>query len=135
MEKLIPSISIKNCQEALEFYKEVFNGEIKNVKTTDENALFEYYEGRILHAEFYMSKDSLIYFSDAFDVKSEGSNISLLLQCESEEEINHYYSSLSKDATVIYELQKTFWGSLHALVKDRFGVVWAMDYQVNEGLQ
>lgn len=41
---------------------------------------------------------------------------------------NNLYSSLAKKGNVIFELQKTFWGSYHGVVTDCFGITWSLDY-------
>lgn len=129
MKRVIPNIAVKNCKEALEFYKEVLGGEIKNVQMADGKDMFKGHEGKIIHSELVVNENCIFYLNDTMgDNADEGSNISILLEMESEEEINRVYSALSKDGSVHYELQKTFWGSIHAVLTDRFGTNWSMDY-------
>lgn len=129
MKKIIPNISIDNCKEALEFYKEVFGGEVKNVQMADGKEMFKGYEGRIIHSELFINDDCILHLNDVLgDRKEIESNISLMLQLESEEEINRIYSAVSNKGSVLYKLQKTFWGSLHAEVTDCYGIRWSLDY-------
>ena len=128
MEKIIPNISVDNCKEALEYYKEVFGGEIKNVQMADGKEMFKGHEGKIIHAELHINADCIFYLTDIFEGKKASSNISLILQLGSEEEINSLYSALNKDGNIIFPLQKTFWGSYHAVVTDCFGTKWSLDY-------
>jgi PhnB protein len=60
---------------------------------------------------------------------TEGNNISLVLETESEEEIQNLYEKLSQNGTVLMELQDTFWGAKYGKVKDRFGIYWDLNYQ------
>ncbi|WNS75929.1 VOC family protein [Bacillus sp. DTU_2020_1000418_1_SI_GHA_SEK_038] len=119
-----------NAREALEYYKEVFEGEILNLQTfgdadypTPPEA-----DNRIMHAQF--RKDDLFFMaSDSFsdgDVQI-GNNISLVLEFESEDEIQRVYDRLSNKGTVLMELQDTFWGAKYAKVKDAFGTVWDLN--------
>lgn len=129
MKRIIPDISVKNCKDALEFYKEVFDGEIRNVQMADGKEMFKGYEGKVIHSELIINEDCILYLHDLLDDKSiEGNNISLMLQLESQEEINSLYSVISRRGSVHYELQKTFWGSYHAVVTDCFGTTWEMDF-------
>jgi PhnB protein len=128
MKKIIPNISIENCKEALEYYKEVFGGEIKNIQMADGKEMFKGQEGKILHSELHINDECIMYLNDVFGEKVIGSNISLILQLDSEEEINKLSSTLSQKGIVVFPLQKTFWGSLHAVVVDCFGTTWSMDY-------
>lgn len=129
MKRIIPDVSLKNCKEALEFYKVVFGGEIKNVQMADGKEMFKGYEGKVIHSELVVNEDCILYLHDILDdKKEEANNISLLLELESQEEINRLYSEISSKGTVHYELQKTFWGSYHAVVTDCFGTTWEMDF-------
>ncbi|MFC3886011.1 VOC family protein [Bacillus songklensis] len=120
-----------NAREALEYYKEVFEGEILGIQTFGEA---DYptpreVDDRIMHAQF--KKDHLfIMVSDAFPGQSieVGNHISLALEMESEEEIQKLYHALSQRGSVLMELQDTFWGAKFAKVKDCFGVIGDLNY-------
>lgn len=128
MKQIIPEIYVKNCKEALEYYKETFGGEIKNVQMADGNPMFKGYEGKVIHSELHINDTCILYLVDIFDETQTGSNVNLLLQLDSEEEINRLYPALSKDGSVKFELQKTFWGAFHAVVIDRYGNSWGLNY-------
>ncbi|WP_273122339.1 VOC family protein [Metabacillus sp. HB246100] len=120
-----------NAKEALEFYKNLFQAEITNVQTFGE-ADFPTppeMDDKIMHAR--LEKGSLLLmFSDAFQNQTVevGNNISLALEFTSEKEIQAVYQSLSKEGTVMMELQDTFWGAKFAKVKDIFGVIWDLNF-------
>jgi PhnB protein len=128
MMKIIPNIAVENCKGALEFYKDVFGGELKNVQMADGKDMFKGQEGKVVHAELHVNADCILYFNDFLGPKKGGGNISILLQLESDDEISRIYSAIKEKGTVAYELQKTFWGSFHAVVADNFGVSWSLDY-------
>jgi PhnB protein len=119
-----------NAKEALEYYREVFGGEILNLQTFGEADYPTPPEAhdRVIHAQF--KKDDLfIMVSDTFPGNSVegGNNISLALEFESEDEIQTIYDALSQKGTVFMELQDTFWGAKYAKVKDAFGVIWDLN--------
>ncbi|MEH7356100.1 VOC family protein [Neobacillus drentensis] len=121
-----------NAKEALEYYREVFGGEISNLQTYGEADYPTPPEAndRIIHAQF--KKDELfIMVSDAFPDNGVevGNNISLALEFESQEEIQKVYDALREKGTVHMELQDTFWGAKYAKVKDAFGVIWDLNLQ------
>jgi PhnB protein len=128
MKKVIPEIYVKNCKEALEYYKGIFGGEIKNVQLADGIEMFKGYEGKIIHSELHINDECVMYFVDVFDDKSYESNIQLVVELDSEEEINKVYSVLSKNGTVQFELQKTLWGAYHGVVTDIYGNTWGLNY-------
>lgn len=120
-----------NAKEALEYYKEVFQGEVMGIQTFGEAEFPTPPEAdeKIMHAQF--KKDELFFMvSDGFGDHSveTGNNISLVLELESDEEIQTYYDRLSEKGTVLMELQDTFWGAKFAKVKDAFGVTWDLNY-------
>ena len=129
----IPYFSFEGtAREALNYYKEVFEGEITDIQTFGE-ADFETppeLDDHIMHARF--KKDELFFMvSDVFLNKkvTVGNNISLALELDSEEEIKQLYSRLKEKGTVYMELQDTFWGATFAKVKDAYGVIWDLNYE------
>ncbi len=129
MKSIIPSIAVMNCSDALDFYKLVFGGEIKMVKTADSSEMFKGHEGKIMHSELHIAPNCVLYFTDLFGEGTEHTNIQLVLEMDSKEQIEKVYSELTKEgATVIFELQKAFWGAYHAVVKDKFAVTWGLNY-------
>ncbi|HEX2944980.1 MAG TPA: VOC family protein [Clostridia bacterium] len=129
MKKIIPSIVINNCREALEFYKGIFGGEVKNLKTGEANEMFKGFEGKIVHSELWINSDCIIHMNDVMRGNNEfTSNINLMLQMDSMDEIKRVFDGLSKGGKVQFELQKAFWGSYHAVVIDQFGVIWSLDF-------
>ncbi|MDF2671830.1 MAG: 3-demethylubiquinone-9 3-methyltransferase [Clostridiales bacterium] len=128
MKKIIPNISIENCKEAIEYYKGIFGGEVKDVQLADGKDMFKGHEGKIIHSELVINDDCILYLTDVFGEKQEESNISLILLLSSEEEITKLYEALEKKGKVAFPLQKTFWGSFHAVITDCYGVTWNLDY-------
>ena len=132
MKSIIPEIYIQNCKQALEFYKELFGGEIKNVQMSDGKEMFKGFEGKIIHSELHINDNCILYLVDIFEEKKENGDIHLLLELDSEEEINKIYQALSKNGSVKFELQKAFWGAYHAVVTDCYGNTWGLNYTIKK---
>ena len=121
-----------NAREALNFYKEVFQGEVLMLQTYGE-ADYPTPPGSdhlIMHAQF--KKDELFFMiSDGFPGQRAefGSALSLALEFESAEEIQQIYNLLSHGGEIFMELQDTFWGAKYAKVRDKFGVTWDLNHQ------
>jgi PhnB protein len=129
MKRIVPHIFIENCKEVIEYYRDVFGGEIKNVQLSDGIEMFKGHEGKYIHAELHINEDSVIYFADVFNNDlNRGNNIQLVLELESESEINKVYEVLSKDGQVKMELQDTFWNSKYAVVTDKYGITWELNF-------
>lgn len=58
----------------------------------------------------------------------KGNAVSLMLNCDSEEETIAIYEKLSKGGTPVNPLQKTFWGTLFGNLVDRFGNTWLINF-------
>ncbi|KQU24761.1 glyoxalase [Bacillus sp. Leaf13] len=119
------------ARDALAFYEEVFQAEVFDIQSYGE-ADFptpEEANDRILHAKIKKG-ELLVMVSDTFpgNPLEVGTNISLVLDCESESEIQYLYETLRKNGTTLMELQDTFWGARFAKVKDCFGVHWDLNY-------
>jgi PhnB protein len=132
-EQITPYLSFDgNAKQALEFYKEVLGAEVTGVQTFGEADYPTPPEAndRVMHAQLKKGNISLM-FSDTFPGQSTvvGNNITLTLEPESEEEIQHLYDALRKNGKPLNELEDTFWGAKYARVQDQFGIIWELNYQ------
>lgn len=130
VKRIIPDIHVENCKKAIEYYQTIFGGEIKNLQMADGKEMFKGHEGKIIHSELHINENCIMYLVDVFGEKREGHHIDLVLELESEGEINTLYSALSREGTVKFELQKTFWGAYHAVIIDSFGITWSLNYAI-----
>lgn len=129
MKKIVPHLRIENCKEEIEYYQSVFGGEIKNTQLADGIEMFKGYEGRYIHAELHINENCTLYMADLLGQEMiVGSNILLGPELDSEDEITRIYNELAKDGEIQMELQDTFWGAKHAIVTDRNGVSWELNY-------
>ncbi|MBY0121170.1 VOC family protein [Bacillus sp. S/N-304-OC-R1] len=131
MKQATPYLTFNGtAREALQFYKEVFEGEIMNLQTFGDAdyPTPPHADQRIMHAQF-KKDDFLIMVSDSFTDGSvqTGNHISLVVEFESEDEIQTIYSRLIREGKILMELQDTFWGAKYAKVQDPFGVVWDLN--------
>ena len=121
-----------NCREAMTFYQECLGGELF-LQTIGEspmaNQMPPQMKESILHAT--LTKGALIIM--ASDMVSEqgltkGNNVSLMLNCSSEEEIRTFYQNLSDGGDARHPLENTFWGALFGGFTDKFGVLWLLNF-------
>jgi PhnB protein len=117
------------------FYKECLGGEL-TFKTIGESPLCNDMPAKmkasILHAS--LKKDELIIIaSDMVDEigLKKGNSVSLMLNCNSEEEIKTFYSKLALGGTAKQPLEETFWGAWFGGLTDRFGNNWLFNYDKN----
>ena len=112
------------AQEALEFYTSVFkNSKIGQIWRYGENPRGEKAEN-ISHAEFFLEGQEFMMLESAGPHKftfSEG--VSLMVNCDSQEEIDYYWEKLS----AVPEAEQCGW------LKDKYGVSWQIQPErINE---
>lgn len=129
--KLNPYISFKdNARQAMEFYKQVFGGELlmntfKEFQVSQDPAE----ENKIMHAMLEAGNGLTIMAADtpaSMDYR-EGSNISISLSGENETELSGYFQKLSEGGNIIEPLVKAPWGDTFGMVVDQFGVSWMVN--------
>lgn len=121
-----------NCHEAMSFYKECLGGEL-SLQTIGESPMAEKMPGKmkemILHATL-VKGDLILMGSDIAPEPKlvKGNNVSLMLDCSSEEEIRRLYKKLSAGGEATHPLENTFWGAVFGDLTDKFGNHWILNY-------
>ncbi len=129
-----------NCEEAFTFYESVFSVKMKfisrykDLPETDKDDLAEADMNQIVHALLPVSEKVYIMGSDSPEnwQTTFGDNLSLTLNVESEAEARHLFEKLSENGTVTMPLQKTFWAELYAMLTDKFGIHWMINYVLEQ---
>ena len=130
MGELIPFVTVDNCLEAIEFYKEVFGAELQEGITMLENVPgMEKYKGRVGHATLIFGNNR-IFINDALEdyPLKKGDRIQFVLDLESEDALTKAFEKLVNSGELIEDLQEVFWGALFGTVKDKYGVTWQVYY-------
>lgn len=122
-----------NCREAMTFYQQCLGGELQ-LQTVGDSPLSEKMPQQmkecILHATLKHNNLELM----ATDMVSEeglrvGNSISLMLDCNSEDEIRSLYKKLSSGGKATHPLENSFWGALFGDLTDKFGNHWLLHFQ------
>lgn len=129
--KLNPYINFKdNAREAMEFYKTVFGGKLVMNTFKEFNASQDPNEdNKIMHSQ--LDADNGITFMGS-DTPSRmeyhpGTNVSMSLSGENEEELKGYWEGLSAGATIDQPLEKAPWGDTFGMLTDKFGLHWMVN--------
>ncbi len=113
-----------NAEEAMNFYVSLFdNSEITNITRYDvgreDSAMVATFT---IHGKKMMCFDSPIEHPFTFTP-----SMSLYVNCESEEEIERLYNSLSDGGEVLMQLDSYPFSPKYGWVNDRFGVSWQLN--------
>jgi PhnB protein len=120
-----------DCEEALNFYKDILQGRMEIASRYDNPAMKapEEYKNKILHASFYFGKH-LIFASDTLSKKTHEpmqSNVALSLGFKDEREAENIFDKLSAGGKIHVPFKKQFWGDWHGNFTDRFGIRWMVN--------
>jgi PhnB protein len=120
-----------NTREVMNFYKDCLGGEL-TMMTIGESPVASQMppeaKDQIMHASL-TNKGIVLMASDMSPNNiTKGNNISLMLNCSSEEEINGFYSKLSAGGQASHPPKKEFWGAVFGNLTDKFGIQWMLNY-------
>lgn len=124
-----------NCEEAINFYKKAFNGELVGMQRFGDASMpvDDDYKEKIMHAELKIGSQSLM-FSDGAPHKeiNPGDNVQLNISFSNETNLRLTWGKLSEEGKIHMDLQDTFWGALFGQVEDKFGIRWMLNHQKAE---
>lgn len=128
--RLNPYISFDgNAREAMEFYRDVFGGELSVMtfgQMGDENMPGA---DKIMHA--MLETDTGLTLMGADHPPGEqwtaGNNMSVSLSGDDEATLRGYWDRLSEGGTVAVPLERQMWGDTFGMCTDRFGVSWMVN--------
>jgi PhnB protein len=126
--KLFPYLNFNgNCEEALNFYKEAFDGEIIQLGRYGESPMKspEEIKDKIIHGRLQFG-DVLIMASDAMNKNgvNNGDNISLSIECDTNDQLEKVFTKMSEGGKITMPLQEQFWGAKFGMLTDKFGFHW-----------
>ncbi|HFK5554593.1 TPA: VOC family protein [Elizabethkingia anophelis] len=100
-----------DAKESAEFYCQVFGGKI----TVDTPV--------VINIELFGQKLMLLNAGPQFE---KNPSISFLINCASEEDVQHYWDQLSEGGMVLMELDSYPWSKKYGWLKDKYGTTWQL---------
>ncbi|MCT3698630.1 VOC family protein [Elizabethkingia anophelis] len=100
-----------DAKESAEFYCHVFGGKI----TVDTPV--------VINIELFGQKLMLLNAGPQFE---KNPSISFLINCASEEDVQHYWDQLSEGGMVLMELDSYPWSKKYGWIKDKYGTTWQL---------
>jgi PhnB protein len=127
--RLNPYISFDGtAQQALEFYKDVFGGELR-LNTFGEFGGSPAIADKIMHGQLETPAGYTLMAADTppeMEV-TPGTNITVSLSGEDGDELRGYWEKLSSDGTITMPLEKQMWGDEFGQCVDKFGISWMVN--------
>ncbi len=119
-----------NCREAMSFYQKCLGGKL-SLQTLGEQAdvqqLPALMKNVVLHATL-TNENLIIMGSDMLSEEGlkKGNAVSLMLQCDTQEEMNLFYQKLSLGGKQIQPIAKSIWGAWFGDLIDKFDIQWLL---------
>ncbi|HSM25167.1 MAG TPA: VOC family protein [Anaerolineaceae bacterium] len=132
--KLTPYLNFRdNTREVMTFYQTVFGGKLtfstfKEFGVSQDPAE----ENKIMHSMLEVENGMTLMAADvpnSMDLKP-GTNISITLSGDNDEELTRYYNMLSAGGNVLEPLAKAPWGDSFGMFVDKFGISWMVNISV-----
>lgn len=120
-----------NCEEAMNFYKDVLGGDFTMMMRFDEMPpdVFPVPENKkdlIMHCTLVTDKGCTLMASDTLELDklTIGSNYSISIGTPDENEGASMYENLSAGGHTIMPYENAFWGGKFGMFVDKFGIQW-----------
>ena len=127
---IVPTIHFQGgCDEAISFYKEALNAEVKVInyaKNAPPNSGMEGLPPNfVMHSEIQMFGGT-VSMTDGAETSAKNENFNFTLFIDTAEEVTSLFNKLSDGGKIIEPLAPQFWTPLWGYVTDRFGVNWSI---------
>ena len=132
MNSLVPFIHFAgNCEEALNFYKSCFGGEISGIQRFSDSPMPvpETHKYKILYSFFKSDGLSFMASDGPPDYKpAQSDSVSLCIDFNDPKEEEKVFKALSAGGKVTMPLAVQFWGAKFGMLTDKYGFNWMLNY-------
>jgi PhnB protein len=124
------------CKEAMEFYKDVFGGDLTLQTMGDIPEEVREQAGnpdkdRIMHARLE-AEGFTVLGSDTAKASDKAAKIELSIMGDDEERLTKIFNSLSEGGSVFMPLAKQFWGDTFGSLTDKYGIQWVVNIEAQK---
>ena len=137
MAQINPHINFNgNAEEAFNFYKSVFGGEIAMIMrfkdmASPENPVSENEANKIMHIALPIGKNILIAndVPESMGPTNEKENRSKIsVKAENKEEADKIFIGLSAGGQIEFPIGDSPWGTYFGMFRDKYGIEWMVDF-------
>ena len=118
-----------NCQEALTFYGELFDAEVKNRETYEDKKMDvpSSYRNKLQHAELKGKGVHFMAYDAAPDTPiNHGNQVHMSVDLDNLDDARQMFEDLSSGGQVHHEFREREWGYFGRCT-DRFGINWMVN--------
>jgi PhnB protein len=128
--RLNPYLSFPgNAREALEFYQQVFGGNLAVNTFGEFGGSDPGTADKIMHGMLETDRGFTLMGADTppgMELQP-GNHITISLSGDDGDELRGYWDRLTTDGTVVMPLEKQMWGDEFGMCADRFGIAWMVN--------
>ena len=126
-----------NTEEAFKFYRSIFGGEFTSVVRFKDMPMEgvkipKQDQNKIMHIGLPVGKDDVLMGTDSLESLGmklvQGNNVYLSVHPDTKVEADRLFKALSAGGTVEMPIADQAWGDYYGSFKDKFGVLWMVDY-------
>ena len=123
-----------NAEEAMNFYKGIFGGELSLTRKAEIDPSASESDKNLLVNGSLDTGSFTLRASDRSDATNDvQTRIELTLVGGDESSLRTIFDRLSKGGTVKAPLEKMFWGDIFGALIDRFGIGWQVNITAGNG--
>jgi PhnB protein len=116
-----------NAEEALNFYKTVFGGDVKISRYGDFEGMpvEEVHKNQVMHG--VLEADNVLLMASDSGPMGEGTpgdNFSLSFSGDDSDTLTRYFEALGEGGKITQPLATQVWGDTFGMLTDKFGISW-----------
>lgn len=130
MKSLAPYLNFDgNTREAMTFYQSCLGGQLNIQSFADVNMPGD--PNRTMHSNLVSGPVTIMASDTMHDMNlNKGNNAYLCIDCETVDELERLFASLSAGGQVQQPPQDTFWGARFGMLTDKYGVHWMFNCEL-----
>jgi PhnB protein len=132
---LNPYISFAgNAREAMEYYQQVFGGELRMNTFGEFGAPYPEMTDKIMHGQLEAPNGFRLMGADNPPDQEHQAGGAITISLSGDDaELRGYWEKLTDGGTVTVPLEKQMWGDEFGMCTDRFGVAWMVNIGPTQG--
>jgi PhnB protein len=122
------------CSDAMKFYETALGGELVMMfyKDIPGGKCPPGMENKVMHAALKKGPFVLLASDMPAEMKPiQGTNVHAIVNCDAAEDVDRFHKSLTVGGSSSQEPHEAFWGARFAVLKDRFGISWMLNFDRN----
>lgn len=135
--ELIPYIMFSgSCEEALKFYANAMDGEIKNISRfgdmPGDSPMSEEQKKKIMHSNFEAGDVKFMASDSPFPTDGSEGQVNLSLNIDDAGQMEKVFYALAEGGKITMPLQDTSWGARFGMLTDKYGIKWMFNHELRK---